>query len=65
MLRKKGVLKNFAKITGKTLHQSLFLNKVAKILVQGFSCEYCKFFESIFFYRTTPVAASSEKERSL
>ena len=29
MLSKKGVLKNFAKFTGKYLYQSLFFNKVA------------------------------------
>ena len=41
MFRKKGVLKNFAKFTGKHLCQRLFLNKVA----------------GCFFYRTPPVAA--------
>ena len=42
---KKGVLKTFAKFTGKHLCQSLFFNKVAG-------------FKNTFFYRTPPVAAS-------
>ena len=66
----KGVLRNFAKFTGKHLRQSLFLNKVAGLrpevcnfveketLVQVFSCEFCKISENIFSYRTPPVAAS-------
>ena len=32
LLRKKGVLKDFAKFTGKHLCQSLFLNKVVTLL---------------------------------
>ena len=27
---------------------------------QVFSCEYCKFLRTFFFYRTSPVAASGE-----
>ena len=55
---KKGILKNFAKFTGKHLCQSLFFNKVVEqnfnlfkkeTLAQVFSCEFCKFFKSIFF----------------
>ena len=47
---KKGVLRNFAKLTGKHLCQSLFFNKVAgaacnfikkETLSQVFSCEFC------------------------
>ena len=30
--KEKGVLKNFSKFTGKHLHQSLFINKVAGLL---------------------------------
>ena len=41
---KKGVLKNFAKFTGKQLFQSLFFNKVAGLRP--------------FFYGIPPVAAS-------
>ena len=35
---KNGVLKNFAKLTGKNLCQSLFFNK--KTVAQVFSCEF-------------------------
>ena len=54
---KKGVLKNFAKLTGKHLCQSLFLNKAAstaynfikkETLAQVFSCEFCKIFKNPF-----------------
>ena len=43
---KKGVLRIFAKFTGKHLCQSLFLNK--ETLAEVFSCDFCK----IFSYRT-------------
>ena len=55
---KKGFLKNFAKFTGKHLHQSLIFKKVAahrpatllkKRLAQGFSGEFCEFFKNTFF----------------
>ena len=55
---KKGVLKNFAKFTGKHLCQSLFFNKVVggtcsfiekKTLAQVFPCEFCKIFKHTFF----------------
>ena len=56
---KKGVLKRFAKSTGKHLCQSLFFNKVAGLrpstllkkeaLAQVFSCEFCKIFKNTFF----------------
>ena len=53
----KGVLRNFAKFTGKHLCQRLFFNKVAgRGLV--FSCEFCEISKNNFFYRTPPVAAS-------
>ena len=53
---KKGALKNFAKLTGKHLCQSLFFKK--ETLTQVFSCESCENFKGTFFYRTPPVAAS-------
>ena len=61
---KKGVVRNFAKFTGKHLCQSF--NKVAgwpatvlkKRLTQVFSCEFCKLSKNTFSYRTCPVAAS-------
>ena len=55
---KEGVLKNFAKLTGKHLRQSLFFNKVAggachfikkETLAQVFSCEFCEIFKNTFF----------------
>ena len=64
---KKGVLKNFAKFTGKHLCQSSFFNKVAGLrrnfikketLAQVFSCEFCEIFRNTFFCRTPLVAAS-------
>ena len=63
----KGVLRNFAKFTGKHLCQSLFFNKVAgaayhfikkKTLAQVFFCEFCEISKNTFFYRTPLVAAS-------
>ena len=48
---RKGVLRNFAKFTGKHLCQSLFFNEVAsaacnfikkETLAQVFSCEFCE-----------------------
>ena len=49
MFCKNGVLRNFAKFTGKHLCQSLFLNKVAGL---------CEISKNIFYYRTRLVAAS-------
>ena len=68
VFRKKGVLRNFAKFTGKHLRQSLFFNKVAGLrpatslkketLAQVFSCEFCEISKNTFFHRTPLVAAS-------
>ena len=68
VFRKKGVLRNFAKFTGKHLRQSLFFNKVAGLrpatslkketLAQVFSCEFCEISKNTFFLRTPLVAAS-------
>ena len=59
---KKGVLRNFAKFTGKHLGKGLFSKKVAdclkKTLTQVFSCEFREISKT-FSYRTPPVAASS------
>ena len=54
---KKGVLRNFAKFTGKRLCQSLVFNKVAgacsfikeETLVQVFSCKFCEIGKNTFF----------------
>ena len=62
-----GVLKNFAKFTGKHLSQSLFFNKVPDLrpatlfkdrLRHRCFPKFYKFFENTFFYRTPAVAAS-------
>ena len=46
---RKGVLRNFAKLTGKHLCQSLFLDKVAKEdLAQLFSCEFYEISKKTF-----------------
>ena len=66
MFSKIGLLKKFAKRTGKHLYRSLFLNKVAGLcnfikketLVQVISYEICEIFKNTFFHRTPPVAAS-------
>ena len=64
---KKGVLRNFAKLTGKHLCQSLFFNKVVGLacnlikeetLAQVFSCGFCEISKNTFSFRTPPVAAS-------
>ena len=48
---RKGVLRNFAKFTGKHLCQSLFFNKVADLetLVQVFFCIFCRLSKNTFF----------------
>ena len=68
MFSKKGVLKDFAKLTGKHLCQILFFIKVAILrlasllinedLAHVFYWEFCETFTCTFFYRTFPVAAS-------
>ena len=72
---KKGVLKNFAKCTGKHIcHKLCFLMKLharpvtlfkkcKKVtLTQVFSFEFCKYFKNTFFYRTPLEAASVPKQ---
>ena len=51
-----GVLRKFAKCTGKHLCQSLFLIK--GVLAQMFSCKFCEIFKYTFFHKTPLVAAS-------
>ena len=65
---KKGVLRNFAKFTGKHLCQSLFFNKVAgmrtatllkkRLWHRCFPLNFAKFLKKPFSYRTPPVADS-------
>ena len=63
---KKGVFRNFTKLTGKHLCQSLFFNKVVGLacnfittetLGQVFSCELCEISKNTYSNRTPPVAA--------
>ena len=67
VLYKKGILRNFAKFTGKHLCQRVFFNKVAGLspatllrnsLARVFSCEFNEISLNTSFYRTPPVAAS-------
>ena len=62
---KKGVLRNFAKSTGKCLCQTLFFNKVAGLSPAtlfkkrlAHSCEFCEISKNPFFHRAPMVAAS-------
>ena len=62
---KKGVLRNFEKLTRKHLCGSLFFDKVAglnlikkKTLAQVFSCQFCEISKNTFSYRRPPVAAA-------
>ena len=64
---KKGILRNFAKFTGKHLCESLF-NKVAgaacnfikkETLAQVFFCEFCEICKNTFFTEHSWGAASS------
>ena len=54
-----GVLRNFAKFTGKHLFQSIFFNKVAdprsELRQRCFPVNFAKFLRTLFFYRTTTV----------
>ena len=68
----KGLLRNFAKFTGKPLHHSLFLNKVADLkrikketLPQVFSCEFCKYSKNNFFTEHLRTTVSKETLKSI
>ena len=62
---RKGVLRNFAKFTGKHLCQSLFLNKVAglrpatllktRVWHRCFTCEFCEISRNNVFHRISPL----------
>ena len=57
---KKGILRNFAKFTGKHLRQHQVAgqgNFKSGSLAQVFSCEFCEISQNTFFYRTPLVAA--------
>ena len=51
-LCKKGVLRNFAKFTGKHKKEK------KETLAQWFFCKFCKICKNFFSYRLPPVAAS-------
>ena len=64
---KKGVLRNFAKFTGKHLCQSLFFNEVPggacnfikkEALAQVFSCEFCEISKNAFLTERVWATAS-------
>ena len=67
---RKGVLRNFAKFTGKYLCQGLFCNDIAglrpatllkkRFLQRFFLVNFAKFLRPIFL-QTPPVAASEQK----
>ena len=63
-----GVLRNFAKLTGKHLCQILFFNKVVKkvfkkeTLAQVFSCEFCQISKNTF--STEHLRATASKIRA-
>ena len=63
---RKGVLRNFAKFTGKLVCQSLGFNKVAgwnlqlyfkKTLAQVLSCEFCEISKNSFFTKHLQATA--------
>ena len=65
---RKGVLRNFAELTGKHLCQSLFFNKVAPLgpatllkkdtLAQVLCCEFCEISRNIFSAEQLQTTAS-------
>ena len=74
MFFKIGLLENFANFRGKDLCWSLFLIKLlvwrsATLLKWDtktgvfLSCEICEILKNIFFYRTSPVAASERLKK--
>ena len=71
---RKGILRNFAKFTGKYQYQSFFFNKVAglannfiktKTLAQAFSCEFCEISKNNTFYRHLRTTASEKQKRGI
>ena len=63
-----GVLRNFTKLTGKHMWQTLsFLIKLQAwgfikkgTLAQVFSCEFCKISKNTFLHRSPPVTGSAD-----
>ena len=69
MFCKRGVLKNFAKFTGKHQYQRKMPEACnftkTETLTQLFSCEFCETFQNTFFYKTPPMAASGNMTLTL
>ena len=55
VLYKKGVLKYFAKFTGKHLSQSLYCNKVSVVIKSLAGFQACNFIEKSLQHRCFPV----------
>ena len=70
---RKGVLRNFVKLTGKHLCQSLFFNKAAGLcnfikketMAQVFSCKFCESPENTFFIELLRATATASSNRCL
>ena len=63
---KKGVLRNFAKFTGKHLCLSLACNFIKKeALAQVLSCEFCKISKNTFSTEQLQTAASECERKSI
>ena len=60
---KKGVLRNFAKFTGKHVCQSLFFNK--ETLAKVFSREFCEISKNTFFLQNTSGGGFLKKDKRL
>ena len=67
---RKGIVRNFAKFTGKHLHQILFLKKVAdvrpatllkRLWYRCFPVNFKKFLRTSFFYRTLVPASGTRR----
>ena len=66
MFFKIGVLKIFCNIYRKTPVLEYLFDKVAGVKVcEFFFCEYCENFKNSFFYRTSLVAASEDKQEDV
>ena len=58
MFCKEGVLRNFAKFTGKHLRQTLFFNKVAGLVAAGCWCFWGPASGGLFYTPSTPLVAA-------
>ena len=72
VFRKKAIMKNLAKSTGKQLCRSLFFNKITSLRFATFlkkklrqKCFFVNFAKLLIFYRIPLVAASVDRRTSL